>query len=668
MIALILCQLIALEGATVHTMEPGQAAQVATVLVRDGVIEAVGTDLAIPEDAERIDLSGKHLVPGLIDGMANHDPEHDPLHTASGVLLLRDVGNDLERIAGARIARENPLAVGPDLFICGLVFDGQPPATTNAVVVRSAEEVTGKLESLRAWEIDFVATHTGIPVDAWRQLLIDAHEAGLDVWGPQPVRANLDEVLASGQDGLLFLDSFAPKSIDGVLSAEEIESYARKLAASGMALTPGLRAYARYLDDGGDAPLPFLSPAYEMQWKSERAARMKYAGEAGWNERMQASIASQRKLLAAMHAAGVPLVPGSGTPHPWLAPGSGLHDELAEWKLAGIGDAELLRLTTIGAARALGVEDRFGAIKAGLVANLVVANADPREDIGHLREPAGVVLRGTWYEGAELQRWRAGVREYQTGVRDALEAEFIVEPPELPEGAAKLLSGTVETRVFGLRTAVEEYVVARQLDGKLAYAMRRKSPPGLGMPDTETELLQVMDGKALSSFRLSVRSGGSEYLVTGVRIGGQFRVQRRVDGQQLDTNSTQSRPVFVDVGSALPAIILAKHRGTGTSRVLYFEGMDPAVSQWSTELRDNGLFVIATPSGAMVAALNKDGSLRKVQRQKGNDLERYVSTRSTSYGGPGLALPEERVFQAPEPVEAGAPADGASEPKGPKVR
>ncbi|MCA8980269.1 MAG: hypothetical protein H6831_06125 [Planctomycetes bacterium] len=664
MIALLLSQVIALEGAVVHTMQAGVEPAPATVLIEDGEIVAVGPDLAIPEGAQRVDLSGRHLVPGLIDGMANLDPEHDPLHTAAGVLLLRDAGNDLELIASAKMSRAQPTAVGPDLYICGLVFDGQPPATTNSVVVRNAEEVDAKLEGLLEWEVDYIGTHSGIPVDAWKQLITKAHEAGLQVCGPQPAGATLGEIAAIGQDGLFFLDAFLPSAADGVLTEEEIAAQVATLAGSSLALTPALRAYSRYVDEGDPKRIELLSPTYEMQWKAESAARAKFYSEE-WEAGMRRRIDSQRRLVRALHEAGVALVPGSGSPHAWLMPGEGLHDELAEWKLAGIPDADLLVAATSGAARALNVAGRYGGVAPGMVANLVVVDGDPALDIARLRRPAGVVLRGAYHDGAELEHWRNSVREYQAGVRASLEEEFVVEPPELPEGSDKVLSGTAETRVFGIRTAVEQYAVARQLDGKLAYAMRRKAPKGVGMPDAETTLLQVIDGTQLESFKLVVVSGGTEYRVEGVRIGGQFRVERRVDGMQIDTNSTTQRPTLIDVGSVLPAMILAKHRTPGLMNVLYFEGMDPAVSQWNAELRPNGLFVAATPSGALVAGLNADGTLNRCQRQRGNDVERTATTKSSTFGGPGLALPPDRVYLPEEP----APEAPKQEPKqGPKVR
>src|SRR2546427_4920438 len=102
MILLPLLQSVALTGGTVHTMAPGETPRVATVVIENDRIAAVGPDAAIPEKAQRIDVSGMHVIPGLIDGMVNHDSDHDRLYVSFGVTLVRDVGNDLVHILSER--------------------------------------------------------------------------------------------------------------------------------------------------------------------------------------------------------------------------------------------------------------------------------------------------------------------------------------------------------------------------------------------------------------------------------------------------------------------------------------------------------------------------------------------------------------------------------------
>ena len=58
---------VALVGGTIHTVA-GDNIAAGTVLFADGTILAVGADVDIPADAERVDVTGKHVYPGLIDG------------------------------------------------------------------------------------------------------------------------------------------------------------------------------------------------------------------------------------------------------------------------------------------------------------------------------------------------------------------------------------------------------------------------------------------------------------------------------------------------------------------------------------------------------------------------------------------------------------------------
>src|SRR5688572_16605409 len=91
-------QVTAYTGATVHTFVPDAEPVVATIVVDVDRIVAIGPDVEIPADARRVDLSGFHVVPGLIDGFVNHDPDHDRLYVSAGVTCVRDTGNERTRI------------------------------------------------------------------------------------------------------------------------------------------------------------------------------------------------------------------------------------------------------------------------------------------------------------------------------------------------------------------------------------------------------------------------------------------------------------------------------------------------------------------------------------------------------------------------------------------
>jgi hypothetical protein len=121
----------ALVGANVVDGTGGAGIPDATVLVRDGRIEAVGpgSGLSIPADVPKIDLRGKTILPGLWD-MHTHvtQIEWGPVYLAAGVTTVRDMGNESELILALRDALASGEALGPRLLLAGLVDGGGPNA------------------------------------------------------------------------------------------------------------------------------------------------------------------------------------------------------------------------------------------------------------------------------------------------------------------------------------------------------------------------------------------------------------------------------------------------------------------------------------------------------------------------------------------------------------
>ncbi|MFF4055531.1 amidohydrolase family protein [Streptomyces sp. NPDC001668] len=101
---------------------------------------------------------------------------------------------------------------------------------------------------------------------------------------------------------------------------------------------------------------------------------------------------------------------GTDTGTGYLVPGFALNDELALLAAAGLTPAEVLRVATRDAARALGLP-AVGAVARGQAADLLVLDADPLRDIRNTRRIHGVVVNGRWIPLEERRRLLAGVEE-----------------------------------------------------------------------------------------------------------------------------------------------------------------------------------------------------------------------------------------------------------------
>jgi imidazolonepropionase-like amidohydrolase len=115
-------------------------------------------------------------------------------------------------------------------------------------------------------------------------------------------------------------------------------------------------------------------------------------------------------IVAAMQRADVPILAGTDVGNPWLVAGFSLHDELALFVHAGVTPLAALQAATINAARYLGALDSLGTIAEGKIADLVLLDANPLDDIRNTRRIRAVIVDGRFLTRAALDSLLATVR------------------------------------------------------------------------------------------------------------------------------------------------------------------------------------------------------------------------------------------------------------------
>jgi hypothetical protein len=657
MIWIALLQSVALTGGTVHTQVPGEAPRVATVWIEDRLIKAIGPDLELPAGVERIDVAGKHVVPGLIDGLVNHDPDHDRLYVASGVTLVRDIGNDLARILSERDrdrqsgARER--GPGPAIWCAGAVLDGVPPSTTSAIVLASPADAQDKLPRLFELDVDFVSFHQGLTKPTLAKSIELSHRRGLKIWGPVLKTGSLADAIELGQDGLLHLEGFVPagKRWDNVKLAD-LTPPIEKLASAHTAVTPTLSVFAQRLIAPKDNPpeLAYLGPFYARTWLGEAELRRSLVNEKYLKTGI-AILETQGQLVKALHERGVPIVPGSASPSPWHMPGDALIDELELLKRAGIPSDAVLRLATAGAAAVIGADRQRGTLEAGKVADLVVTERDPSADISNLRQPFAVVLRGRVLDRAALVRMVQEIADAQQKVRAASLKPLTIPDPELPIGDV-VLRGTVETRAFGERVSGESYAVVRRHGGALTYVGRVLTPGAATSPDHWLTCSQTISPEGnLVEFLVEIKAGTRTIRVTGASNAGRIYVERRIDGAFVDNVPVNEQLALIDAGSVTTALVLGQRRIAGGFKVIFFEDYDPAFGPWELAVDPQGTRLVRAHDGQMKLRFDAQGALTEWLREQGSGI---TQTRSlTVQASDGVGLPPPTVA----PKKEGAPSE-----------
>lgn len=423
-----------------------------TVLVAGNRIVRLGQagKVRIPKEAQLIEAAGKFLIPGLWD-MHFHIREIErtlPLFIANGVTGVRNMGGDFQKLFEWREAVASGRLTGPRIVACGPVVDGPSPANPDhAMAVANVEEGKQAVDFLRRSGADFIKVYDGIPRDAYFALVAEAKRQGLPLVGHIPSAVTMAEASNAGQQSVEHLGTFLEGSStaetelrnwpaaslkDGNLSAipariaargsRMLETYSEQKAAHLLSLlaknktwqVPTLLAKQvnTFVDDISkvqDRRYKYVPALVREGWRPDKNFFYRY--------RTAEYIAYQKRLfqkemetVGAMRRAGVPLLAGTDG-GAYTVPGFGLHQELSLLVKAGLTPMEALQAATINPAKFLGEAAMHGTIEQGKIANLILLEANPLDDISNTERIDSVVVNGRFFPRTVLRMMLANVEK-----------------------------------------------------------------------------------------------------------------------------------------------------------------------------------------------------------------------------------------------------------------
>jgi imidazolonepropionase-like amidohydrolase len=412
---------IALEGATLIDGAGGTPRSDAVIIVRNGRIEAVArvNDIAIPRGARRIDLVGKTVIPGLIDAHAHVERWAALRYLAWGVTTVRD----LHGTADSALALRNDLnlgaVLGPRMFTAGAMIDGVPPTYPNAAGVAGATEARRAVDQRAVAGVDYLKIYTKITPALLRPLLDEAKTLRL------PVAAHLGktDALTAARAGVLSIEHMAgvvqaAASNPGhylrahdlflagwtteeqgwaALDSTAVAQTARALAGTHVTIVPTLILHEML--SRLDNPILLTRPG--MDDVPDDAASVRSVASllrrSGWRPRdfnaFRRSRFRQDQFVREFTRAGGAIAAGSDAVNQLLIPGFSLHEEMALLVAAGLTPLEAITAATRGGGRLLSA-DSLGLVTPGKVADLVILNANPLQNIAATRNIAWVMSRG----------------------------------------------------------------------------------------------------------------------------------------------------------------------------------------------------------------------------------------------------------------------------------
>lgn len=401
---------ILIENVDVVDLRAGAVMEDRDVLVRDGRITAVE-----PHGSERVRATtviaadGAYLIPGLWE-MHAHIRSYEgrdilPMFVAYGVTGIRDLG-----LTRFRLIREwqddieRGALPGPRILSSGVIVEGETPRFRSSLSVTAVDRIAPALDSLVAQGIEIVKLFESVPGPVYREAVAYARAHGLQTAGHIPTAWDQAEAAASGVGSIehfwgignsLDLDAFPADSA-------ALDRLAAALVAAGTFECPtlvnnGQTGRTLFRTDAALAHTPAYHRAWWQRIGQNRATTTADSLAA------QARISRSLAIAGELARRGVKFLAGTDTPNPWLPAGLSLHAELAAFVEAGFTPAEALRTATVHPAEYFGRQEEWGLVEPGYVADLVLLQRNPLEDIANTRTVAGVIAAGRYLSRDALQ-------------------------------------------------------------------------------------------------------------------------------------------------------------------------------------------------------------------------------------------------------------------------
>jgi imidazolonepropionase-like amidohydrolase len=406
-----------------------------TVVVKGQHIAEVAKSgqVRVPSHATVVDARGKYLIPGLWD-MHVHTvfgdwlPRNEkitlPLFVANGVTGVRDMGGDLEVLKQWRSEIAAGALLGPRMIIAGPMLDGPVPRFPSSAPVANAADGRKVVDDLKAQGVDFIKIQSLISRDGYFAAADEAKKLGMPFVGHVPDAVRASEASDAGQKSIEHFTGIfeacstiedqllkGPKSL-----GRNVSTYDPARAKAIIALMAKNQTWqvptlvwerGQWLVDDIDLshdPLTKYAPAAwkDRTWPMFTRDIVKDMDTDPLAVRKR-FVQMELEMTLAMHRAGVPFMAGTDTAagvH--VFPGFSLHDEMALFVKAGLTPMEALQTATRNPAQFMGRLGDMGTVEQDKVADLVLLDANPLDDIHNSRKIRAVVLAGHYFSRADL--------------------------------------------------------------------------------------------------------------------------------------------------------------------------------------------------------------------------------------------------------------------------
>jgi imidazolonepropionase-like amidohydrolase/Tol biopolymer transport system component len=392
--------MLALKGARLITMKGDQIIEGGTILIENNKITAIGkaSEVSIPAAAKVLDVSGKTIMPGMIDVHAHLPtspdgitPQTDWAYLANlsfGVTTAHDPSSSTEMVFSQSEMLKAGRLVGPRLYSTGSILYGAD--ADMKVVINSLDDALSHLKRLKAVGAFSVKSYNQPRRDQRQQILEAARQLKMEVVpeGGSTFFTNIN-MIADGHTGIEHSLPVAPlyKDVIDLWKNTQVTYTPTLIVAYGGQW--GENYWYDRTNVWENERLLAFTPRAIVDQRSRRRSTSEYG------DYNHIDISKAAKQLADN---GTRINLGA---HGQLQ-GLGAHWELWMLVQGGMTPLQAIRSATMNGAAYLGMDKEIGSLEIGKLADLVIMDANPLEDIRHSEKIRYVMVNGRLYDSMTM--------------------------------------------------------------------------------------------------------------------------------------------------------------------------------------------------------------------------------------------------------------------------
>jgi len=408
----------------------------ATVIIENNKI--VSFTGPIPREAVIIEGKGKWLIPGFID-MHVHVPVDGHFNAsyptrvaavftntqdvmtpfiANGVTTIFDLNSEPGHF-GQRNEILRGDVIGPRIALAAMINGGKG----NGRIANTPADGRQSVRMAKAEGYEFIKVYSHLDKETYKAIIDEARKQGLKVVGhiPNAFQGKIEEAFVPHFGMVAHAEElFKQTEKDGMQDCKHLAQLSKENKTW---LIPTLIIIVSAADQGrsldGLKALPslqYVHPLLQSKWLTANNYNKNASPES--IARLERMIEFNKRLVTAFKEAGVPIVAGTDAGSSGVVWGFSLQDELGLLVEAGLTPEEALNSATRLPATWLGIDSLVGTVEVGKLADLVLLDDNPLNDIRNTRKIAGVILNGQWIDRARIDVMLADLAKRNTTSKD----------------------------------------------------------------------------------------------------------------------------------------------------------------------------------------------------------------------------------------------------------